>query len=116
MLKISMLEKLRSRVRDLVARIFRREPPEPGRFVIGSNFSWRGWLASHPWIWPSRDYLLYVPRGYGGWRRRLSGGGAGLEAPEALRGRIRPFGRRVRRRVGSAHRRARAHLRRRHEL
>jgi poly(hydroxyalkanoate) depolymerase family esterase len=70
MLKISMLEKLRSRVRDLVTRIFRREPPEPGRFVIGSNFSWRGWLASHPWIWPSRDYLLYVPRGYGGWRRR----------------------------------------------
>ena len=48
--------------------------------------------------------------------RRLSGGGAGLEAPEALRGRIRPFGRRVRRRVGSAHRHARAHLRRRHEL
>ena len=70
MLKISMLEKLRSRVRDLVARIFRREPPEPGRFVIGSNFSWRGWLASHPWIWPSRDYLLYIPRGYGRWRRR----------------------------------------------
>jgi poly(hydroxyalkanoate) depolymerase family esterase len=70
MLNTSMLEKLRSRVRDLVARIFRRKPPEPGRFVIGSNFSWRGWLASHPWIWPSRDYLLYVPRGYGGWRRR----------------------------------------------
>src|ERR1700687_1964389 len=44
--------------------------PEPGRFEIGSNFSWRGWLASHPWIWPSRDYLLYVPRGYGGWRGR----------------------------------------------
>jgi poly(hydroxyalkanoate) depolymerase family esterase len=70
MLNTSMLEKLRSRVRDLVARIFRRKLPEPGRFVIGSNFSWRGWLASHPWIWPSRDYLLYVPQGYGGWRRR----------------------------------------------
>ncbi|HEV2040128.1 MAG TPA: PHB depolymerase family esterase [Casimicrobiaceae bacterium] len=65
-----MLDKLRSRVRDLVARIFRRRLPEPGRFETGSNFSWRGWLASHPWIWPSRDYLLYVPRGYGGWRRR----------------------------------------------
>ena len=65
-----MLDKLRSRVRDLVARIFRRRLPEPGRFEIGSNFSWRGWLASHPWIWPSRDYLLYVPRGYGRWRRR----------------------------------------------
>jgi poly(hydroxyalkanoate) depolymerase family esterase len=70
MLNLSMLDKLRSRVRDLVARIFRRRLPEPGRFEIGSNFSWRGWLASHPWIWPSRDYLLYVPRGYGGWRRR----------------------------------------------
>jgi len=65
-----MLEKLRSRASDLLARIFRRKPPEPGHFVSGSKFSWRGWLASSPWIWPSRDYLLYVPRGYGGWRRR----------------------------------------------
>ncbi len=70
MLNLSMLDKLRSRVRDLVARIFRPRLPEPGRFETGSNFSWRGWLATHPWIWPSRDYLLYVPRGYGGWRRR----------------------------------------------
>jgi poly(hydroxyalkanoate) depolymerase family esterase len=67
---MSMLEKLRSRARDLVARIFRRAPPEPGRFVSGSKFSWRGWLASSPWTWPARDYLLYIPRGYGGWRRR----------------------------------------------
>jgi poly(hydroxyalkanoate) depolymerase family esterase len=65
-----MLEKLRSRARELLARIFHRKPPEPGRFVSGSKFSWRGWLASGPWIWPSREYLLYVPRGYGGWRRR----------------------------------------------
>jgi poly(hydroxyalkanoate) depolymerase family esterase len=65
-----MLEKLRSRARDLVARIFGRKPPEPGHFVRGSKFSWRGWLASGPWIWPERDYLLYVPQGYGGWRRR----------------------------------------------
>jgi poly(hydroxyalkanoate) depolymerase family esterase len=65
-----MFEKLRSRARDLVARIFGRKPPEPGHFVSGSKFSWRGWLASGPWIWPARDYLLYVPRGYGGWRRR----------------------------------------------
>ncbi|HWZ72844.1 MAG TPA: PHB depolymerase family esterase, partial [Casimicrobiaceae bacterium] len=65
-----MFEKLRSRARDLVARIFGRKPPEPGHFVSGSKFSWRGWLASGPWIWPERDYLLYVPRGYGGWRRR----------------------------------------------
>ncbi len=65
-----MLEKLRSRARELLARIFRRKPPEPGRFISGSKFSWRGWLASGPWVWPSREYLLYVPRGYGGWRRR----------------------------------------------
>jgi poly(hydroxyalkanoate) depolymerase family esterase len=65
-----MFEKLRSRARDLVARIFGRKPPEPGHFVSGSKFSWRGWLASGPWIWPARDYLLYVPQGYGGWRRR----------------------------------------------
>ena len=65
-----MLENLRSHARDLLARIFRRKPPEPGRFVSGSKFSWRGWLASGLWIWPGREYLLYVPRGYGGWRRR----------------------------------------------
>lgn len=65
-----MLEKLRLRLRDFVDRLFRRKPPEPGRFESGSKFSWRGWLSSGPWVWPSRDYLLYVPQGYGGWRRR----------------------------------------------
>ena len=65
-----MFEKLRTGARDLIARIFGRKPPEPGHFVSGSNFSWRGWLASGPWIWPARDYRLYVPQGYGGWRRR----------------------------------------------
>jgi poly(hydroxyalkanoate) depolymerase family esterase len=65
-----MFEKLRTGARELIARIFGRKPPEPGRFVTGSNSSWRGWLASGPWIWPARDYLLYVPQGYGGWRRR----------------------------------------------
>jgi poly(hydroxyalkanoate) depolymerase family esterase len=65
-----MFEKLRTGARELIARIFGRKPPEPGRFVSGSSFSWRGWLASGPWLWPARDYLLYVPQGYGGWRRR----------------------------------------------
>src|ERR1700737_3735670 len=65
-----MFERLRTGARDLIARIFGRKPPEPGHFVSGSNFSWRGWLGSGPWLWPSRDYLLYVPQGYGGWRRR----------------------------------------------
>jgi poly(hydroxyalkanoate) depolymerase family esterase len=66
-----MFETLRSRARDLFARVFRPAPPEPGHFVSGNKFSWRGWLASGTWVWPSRDYLLYVPRGYRGWRRRV---------------------------------------------
>ena len=59
-----------TRLREFVAGLFRRKPPEPGRFVADRKFSWRGWLASSPWVWPSREYLVYVPRGYGGWRRR----------------------------------------------
>lgn len=65
-----MIERLWSTAREFFARPFRRKPPEPGRFVAGSKFSWRGWLAVAPWIWPSRDYLVYVPRGYSGWKRR----------------------------------------------
>jgi poly(hydroxyalkanoate) depolymerase family esterase len=60
-----------SRIRDRLRRLFTRAPEEPGHFVEGSKFSWRGWLAAAPWIWPSRDYLLYVPRGYSGWKRRV---------------------------------------------
>src|SRR4051794_33321564 len=58
------------RIRDFFSGLFRRKPPEPGRFVSGSKFSWRGTIAAAPWLWPSRDYLLYVPAGYGGWKRR----------------------------------------------
>src|ERR1700676_507720 len=59
-----------SRLGELVQRLFRRKPPEPGRFVTDRKFSWRGWLAATPWVWPARDYLVYLPRGYGGWSRR----------------------------------------------
>ena len=65
-----MIAKLWSAAREWAARLFRRKPAEPGRFVAGSKFSWRGWLGITPWIWPSRDYLVYVPRAYGGWKRR----------------------------------------------
>ena len=65
-----MLEALRSRLRDIVARLFRRKPLPPGRFESGSKFSWRGWIAAGTWVWPARDYLLYIPKGYGGWHRR----------------------------------------------
>jgi poly(hydroxyalkanoate) depolymerase family esterase len=58
------------RVRSAIARLFRRTPPAPGRFVSGSKFSWSGWIAATPWAWPSREYLVYVPRGYSRWRRR----------------------------------------------
>ncbi len=59
-----------SRAREFVTRLFRRAPPEPGRFETGSKFAWRGWIPVAPWVWPSRDYLVYVPRGHARWRRR----------------------------------------------
>ena len=59
-----------SRVRASFARLFRRAPPQPGRFVADSAFAWKGWLAGAPWVWPKREYLVYVPAGYSRWRRR----------------------------------------------
>jgi len=59
-----------SRVRDFFARLFRRAPARPGRFEPGSKFSWHGWVGVAPWVWPSRDYTVYVPAGYARWRRR----------------------------------------------
>ena len=58
------------RIRDFLARLFRRKPPQPGRFVAGHKFSWRGWLGAAPWVWPARDYLVYVPAGHTRWKRR----------------------------------------------
>jgi poly(3-hydroxybutyrate) depolymerase len=65
-----MIAKLWAAAREWAARLFRRKPVEPGRFVADSKLAWRGWLAVMPWLWPSREYLVYVPRAYGGWRRR----------------------------------------------
>src|SRR6266567_1231515 len=59
-----------SRTGDFFARLFRRAPPQPGRFEPGSKFSWPGWISVAPGVWPSRDYLVYVPRGHARWRRR----------------------------------------------
>lgn len=58
------------RIKNAIARLLRRAPPAPGHFVAGSKFSWTGWLAATPWAWPSREYLVYVPRGYSRWKRR----------------------------------------------
>ena len=63
-----MLRKLWSRVKALFDRIFRRAPV-PGRFEADSRSALRGSLAAAPWIWPSREYLVYVPRGHARWRR-----------------------------------------------
>ncbi len=58
------------RIRGALARLFRGPEPAPGRFVAGRNFSWSGMLRGSPWTWPSREYLVYVPRGHSRWKRR----------------------------------------------
>jgi poly(hydroxyalkanoate) depolymerase family esterase len=65
-----MSDSIWHRVRGFFERLVGRAPPEPGRFVAGSKFSWSGWLGATPWTWPSREYLVYVPRGYSRWKRR----------------------------------------------
>lgn len=56
------------RIRARVARWFSREPT-PGRFESGARFSFHGFVGSAPFVWPSRDYLVYVPRGRARWKR-----------------------------------------------
>jgi poly(hydroxyalkanoate) depolymerase family esterase len=63
-----MLGNLWSRTKALVARWFRREPA-PGRFESGAKFSVHGFIGTAPLVWPSRDYLVYVPKGRSAWRR-----------------------------------------------
>jgi poly(hydroxyalkanoate) depolymerase family esterase len=61
---------LLSRLRESLSRLFRGKPTEPGRFVHGSKSALTGWISIAPWVWPSRDYLVYVPLGHTRWRRR----------------------------------------------
>jgi hypothetical protein len=63
-----MTSKLWQRINDWLARHFRREIP-PGRFEGDAKFALSGWLVSHPLVWPRREYLVYVPRGWSRWRR-----------------------------------------------
>lgn len=58
-----------ARIKAFLSGLFRRREPAPGRFEPGSKFSLRGWLAVAPWIWPRREYVVYVPRGHAWWRR-----------------------------------------------
>jgi poly(hydroxyalkanoate) depolymerase family esterase len=59
-----------SRIRAFFARLFGHKPPEPGRYVPGAKWAWRGGLTTVPWLPPRREYLVYVPRGYSRWQRR----------------------------------------------
>jgi len=52
-----------SRVVGWFSRLLRREPA-PGRFVTGAAGSWRGFVATAPYVFPRRKFLLYVPRGH----------------------------------------------------
>lgn len=63
-----MIRDLWQRTKALVGRIFGREPA-PGRFESGSKFALTGFVSTAPFLWPSRDYLVYVPKGHSAWRR-----------------------------------------------
>ena len=63
-----MFGKLWDRTKAFVSRLFRREPL-PGRFETGSEWSAHGFLTIAPFVLPSRDYLVYVPKGHSRWRR-----------------------------------------------
>jgi poly(hydroxyalkanoate) depolymerase family esterase len=56
------------RTQSWIARLFRREVA-PGRFESDAKFSWHGWLAGMPFVWPRREYLVYIPRGWSRWKR-----------------------------------------------
>ena len=56
------------RFRDRILGWLHREPA-PGRFEHGSKFSAHGWVGTAPAVWPSRDYLVYVPPGAPRWKR-----------------------------------------------
>ena len=65
-----MFQSVSAFFREFLGRMWRRAAPAPGYFVSGRNLSLHGRLHSAAWLWPSREYLLYVPRGYAGWKRR----------------------------------------------
>ena len=60
--------KLLRRIVAWLRRLFGREEV-PGRYESGSRFAWGGRLASAPFLWPSREYLVYVPRNHWRWQR-----------------------------------------------
>jgi poly(3-hydroxybutyrate) depolymerase len=63
-----MTPSLWQRTKSWIARLLRRVVA-PGRFESDAKFAWHGWLAGMPLVWPRREYLVYVPRGWSRWRR-----------------------------------------------
>ncbi len=57
-----------ARLREFLSRHLRRPVPA-GHFVAGSTFSWFGALDSERGAPRSRQYLLYLPRGFSRWVR-----------------------------------------------
>ena len=56
------------RTKSWIARLLRREVA-PGHFESHAKFALHGWLAGMPFVWPRREYLVYVPRGWSRWKR-----------------------------------------------
>jgi poly(hydroxyalkanoate) depolymerase family esterase len=63
-----MFSKFWSRTKAFFARLYAPESA-PGRFESGSKWTLRGIVASAPLVGPSREYLVYVPKGRSWWRR-----------------------------------------------
>lgn len=63
-----MFARLWARTRSIFDKLFESEP-EPGRFESGSKWTWKGFLAAAPFVLPSREFLVYVPKGRSAWRR-----------------------------------------------
>jgi poly(hydroxyalkanoate) depolymerase family esterase len=63
-----MFARLWARAQAIFGRLFPHEP-EPGRFESGSEWSLRGFLAAAPFVLPSREFLVYIPKGRSAWRR-----------------------------------------------
>ena len=63
-----MFAKLWASTKSFFARLFPHEP-EPGRFESGSTWSLRGLVTTAPMVAPSREYLVYIPKGRSIWRR-----------------------------------------------
>jgi poly(hydroxyalkanoate) depolymerase family esterase len=63
-----MFARLWVRAKALLRKVFESEP-EPGRFESGSEWTLKGFLAAAPFVLPSREFLVYIPKGRSSWRR-----------------------------------------------